>query len=170
MRAKSPSPRRGSCGQSQHSLENGARRVRLPIARACGRGRRVVQAVLCPKQRPRCCRPPRSPFTPAHNPPHARVLLACLVRALRIPKRACSPSCDMLWTFCYCGVQHLLPSGERAERPKARQEPCRMKSSKSSGPGMTALKLLPLVRSSAHTLDVQWVSTACEERALTLAG
>ena len=45
-----------------------------------------------------------------------------------------------------------------------------MKSSKSSGPGMTALKLLPLVRSSAHTLDVQWVSTACEERALTLAG
>jgi hypothetical protein len=32
-----------------------------------------------------------------------------------------------------------------------------MKSSKSSGPGMTALKLLPLVRSSAHTLDLQWV-------------
>ena len=45
-----------------------------------------------------------------------------------------------------------------------------MKSSKSSGPGMTALKLLPLVRSSAHTLDVQWVSTACRERGLTLGG
>jgi hypothetical protein len=45
-----------------------------------------------------------------------------------------------------------------------------MKSSKSSGPGMAALKLLALVRSSAHTLDVQWVSTACRERGLTLGG